>query len=170
MSNGNNLNYLQPEIKWIMDNRGLKAKRFCSILLGGRCGDWEEVNGWDVSLPEGKPEPQDPVLPANGSVSYKVLHLSDIHLDLSYKVGATSVCDLPMGCSNHTAMTDDPAKAACPHAAGRGARVRPQRASTRVPCVVSCGCRHTARPATRPSHAVMLYSRNSETAQTPTSQ
>ena len=95
-----------------MDNRGIKAKRFCSILLGGHCGDWEEVNNWDISLPEGKPEPEEPVLPANGSATYKVLHLSDVHLDLSYKVGATPVCDLPMCCSNHTAMTDDPDKAA----------------------------------------------------------
>ena len=97
-----------------MDNRGIKAKRFCSIMLGGHCGDWEEVNNWDIPLPAGKPEPIEPTLPENGSATYKILHLSDVHLDLGYKVGATTDCGQPMCCSNHTVMTDKPELAAGP--------------------------------------------------------
>ncbi len=48
------------------------------------------------------------------SPKYKVLHLSDVHLDLSYKIGASADCGLPMCCMNTTVMTDDPSKAAGP--------------------------------------------------------
>ena len=52
----------QPEIQWIMDNKGIKAARMCATLLP-KCGDWEEVNGWNIDIPDGKPDPEEPVLP-----------------------------------------------------------------------------------------------------------
>lgn len=105
-------NYL-PEFKWMMDNKGFTAKQFCALVLQGKCGAWEEVNDWEIPIPDGKPEPQEPTLPNEGS-SYKILHLSDIHLDLSYKIGASADCGMPMCCMNTTVMTDDPNKAAGP--------------------------------------------------------
>ena len=57
-----------------MDNRGIKAKRFCSILLGGQCGDWEEVNNWEINLPEGKPEPEEPVLPPVSGINLFLMY------------------------------------------------------------------------------------------------
>ena len=47
-----------------------------------------------------------------GSPTTKVLHISDVHLDLSYKVGTNTDCGLPMCCMNFTEMADDPKKAA----------------------------------------------------------
>ena len=47
-----------------------------------------------------------------GSSSFKVLHLSDVHMDLSYKPGTDSKCGKPLCCTNTTAMTDDPNKVA----------------------------------------------------------
>jgi sphingomyelin phosphodiesterase len=40
------------------------------------------------------------------------LHITDIHLDLSYKVGTESECGLPLCCMNTTEMASDPDKAA----------------------------------------------------------
>jgi hypothetical protein len=45
------------------DNKGIKAGQFCALVLQGQCGDWEEVNDWELPIPEGKPEVEDPVLP-----------------------------------------------------------------------------------------------------------
>ena len=40
------------------------------------------------------------------------MHISDVHLDLSYKVGTTTDCGMPMCCMNFTEMANDPNKAA----------------------------------------------------------
>jgi hypothetical protein len=54
---------LQPEFKYMMDNKGLKASRVCSLVLQGKCGDWEILNNWEIEVPPGKPEPEEPTLP-----------------------------------------------------------------------------------------------------------
>lgn len=43
-----------------------------------------------------------------------MLHLSDVHLDLSYKIGTVADCGMPMCCMNTTVMSDDPNDAAGP--------------------------------------------------------
>ena len=99
-----------------MDNKGLKASRFCALTFQGTCGDWEEVNDWHIEIPNGKPEPEEPTMPDpdHDHPSYKVLHLSDVHMDLSYKIGSLADCNRPMCCTNTSVMTDDPDKAAGP--------------------------------------------------------
>ena len=130
-----------------MDNKGITARKLCALTLQGKCGDWEEVNNWNVRIPEGKPEPVEPELPPvhfiaftlldwascllcaihcifwlfftfiptqEDAPKYKILHLSDIHLDLSYQIGANSDCGKPMCCMNSTGLSDDVSKAAGP--------------------------------------------------------
>jgi len=104
-------NYL-PEIKYMMDNKGLVASRVCSLFLQGKCGDWEIVNNWEIEIPPGKPEPEEPKLPEDDSQMYKVLHISDVHLDLSYTVGSVADCGKPMCCMNTTEMASDTSQAA----------------------------------------------------------
>ena len=41
-----------------------------------------------------------------GSKSSKILHLTDIHLDLGYKVGSNSDCSKPLCCTNDTEMAE----------------------------------------------------------------
>ena len=48
----------------MMDNKGLKASRVCSLVLQGKCGDWEILNNWEIEVPPGKPEPEEPTLPS----------------------------------------------------------------------------------------------------------
>jgi hypothetical protein len=49
----------------MMENRGkeITGGRFCAIVIGGQCADWEEVSKWSVSIPGNKPEVIKPVLP-----------------------------------------------------------------------------------------------------------
>ena len=46
----------------------------------------DEVLNWSVEIPEGKPEFAEPALPEAGAGTIRVLQLTDVHLDLSYKV------------------------------------------------------------------------------------
>ena len=41
-----------------------------------------------------------------------VLHISDVHLDLSYKVGTNVDCGMPMCCMNFTEMANETSKGA----------------------------------------------------------
>ena len=42
----------------------------------------------------------------------RVLHISDVHLDLSYKVGTNVDCGMPMCCMNFTEMANETSKGA----------------------------------------------------------
>ena len=63
--------FWQPEIWYILGVRGKEVTggRFCALVLGGQCADWEDVNSWQIEIPGNKPEVIKPVLP---SVSWKL--------------------------------------------------------------------------------------------------
>ena len=47
-----------------MANSGdIEANKFCGIVFGKGCGDWEIVNDWSVAVPAGKPPTVTPQLP-----------------------------------------------------------------------------------------------------------
>ena len=80
-------------------------------MVGKGCGAWEEINNWEVELPSlppvSGPVPHS-VLPEQGE-SLKVLHITDIHIDLTYTEGSESQCGRPMCCSNTTGLASSPA-------------------------------------------------------------
>ena len=41
----------------------MTGAKICAVIVGGECGDWEEVGAWKVQIPEGKPEIVKPTLP-----------------------------------------------------------------------------------------------------------
>ena len=83
------------------------------MLLGKGCGDWEKVNDWTVDLPDiEKPPIEPPKPPPMGAPTKKILHLSDLHLDLNYMIGANAECDLPMCCSSTVGPAPNPESAA----------------------------------------------------------
>ena len=94
----------------------------CGAVLGKGCGAWQEINDWLVEvsreepvirfyllrfqLPAApKPPVEDPQLPpevrkqfvnflstSKGTPSKKILHLTDVHVDLNYMEGAEADC------------------------------------------------------------------------------
>lgn len=56
------------------------------------------------SLKKFKNKPNFGLYLKTGSPTSKILHLTDIHLDLSYTVGTNTDCGRPMCCSNDTEM------------------------------------------------------------------
>ena len=52
-------------------NGDIISDKFCGIIYGKGCGDWEAVNAWTVAVPGGKPEVITPQLPeVRGSGSH----------------------------------------------------------------------------------------------------
>ena len=45
------------------NTEGFGADRFCGILIGGECGDAQELNSWTVEIPGGKPDIETPEMP-----------------------------------------------------------------------------------------------------------
>lgn len=101
-------------------NLALKPLDVCGIILG-KTGDCPAISSnltdWTIQLPGGKPHPiyeHEPYLPAN-TPSVKILHLTDIHLDLDYEVGKNTQCGKPMCCQNVEADGTSPETSAGPH-------------------------------------------------------
>jgi len=91
-----------PVVEWVILNRRprITGSEVCGAVLGPGCGAWEEINRWEVELPGGKPPVVKPSPPPPDTQQLKVLHITDIHLDLTYTVGNSAECGLPMCCGN----------------------------------------------------------------------
>jgi len=105
-------NYV-PQLEYIFSQRRVHGGEVCAIVLQDGCGASDLVNGWTVDLPNvEKPPVITPALPPPGSPTTKILQISDIHLDLSYTLGANAACDLPNCCMNITGLAEFPEDAA----------------------------------------------------------
>jgi len=105
-------NYV-PGLQYIFENRRVTGQEVCAIVLNNGCGNASHVNDWTVALPSvAKPEVVTPTLPEEGAPTSRILHLSDVHMDLSYEIGAMAACDLPNCCMNVTGQADTPENAA----------------------------------------------------------
>lgn len=68
-----------------MDIPSTTAVLFCSTVFG-LC-DYPDVTEYTVEFPSAKPSNASRPLPS-GKDPLQIVHISDIHVDLSYKVGA----------------------------------------------------------------------------------
>ncbi|KAI1321123.1 Metallo-dependent phosphatase-like protein [Xylariaceae sp. FL0255] len=76
------------------------AQLFCTTIFG-LC-DYPDVTDYTVEFPSAKPS--DAVRPpASGEDPIQVVHISDIHVDLSYEVGASYNCTKNICCRPYTA-------------------------------------------------------------------
>ena len=80
---------------------------FCGVFVGGDCGDQGEINDWYVDVPGDKPEPETVVDPSEASTMLKVLHLADVHVDLTYTPGTPVDCGLPCCCMVGTGLAGE---------------------------------------------------------------
>ena len=69
--------HFQPEIWFILNAKGeeVTGGRFCAVVLGGQCGEWEDVNSWTIPIPGNKP---DVITPTPPPVSRKVQNVVDL--------------------------------------------------------------------------------------------
>jgi len=102
-----------PLFQYIFSERRVSGREACAILMNDGCGAFELINEWTVDLPvHDKPDVVDPQPPAPDAPSRKVLQISDVHLDLSYTVGASADCGEPLCCTNTSGLAKDAADTA----------------------------------------------------------
>ena len=93
----------------------ITAGEVCGAIVGPGCGAWEEINSWTIDIPAKERETAGRAEGPRGEpLRYeedqgsrlmmmflcRVLHIPDIHLDLTYTLGNEAQCDLPMCCGN----------------------------------------------------------------------
>lgn len=82
---------------YIIDNKkGLFGDRICSIVLQDRgCGTVDST--WKIKIPQ---ERAPPVSAPSTGTTFKILHLTDFHLDNLYTPGGNARCDAPLCCQS----------------------------------------------------------------------
>ncbi|XP_052555280.1 sphingomyelin phosphodiesterase [Tympanuchus pallidicinctus] len=77
----------------------LRPTEACGLLLGPRCGRWDILGSWNVSLPAApKPPVRPPRPPPPGAPTARVLFLTDMHWDRRYEAGSEPSCPDPLCC------------------------------------------------------------------------
>ncbi|KHJ94649.1 Ser/Thr phosphatase family protein, partial [Oesophagostomum dentatum] len=83
------------EVVFVLEKAVITPSEICGAFIHD-CGTSEFPFNvmWNISIPGGKPPVQQwPKIPDN-KPTYKVLHLSDIHIDRQYAVGSEAYCQL----------------------------------------------------------------------------
>nr|XP_032647134.1 sphingomyelin phosphodiesterase [Chelonoidis abingdonii] len=77
----------------------LRPAEICGLLVGARCGHWDILSDWNVTLP-GTPKPPlvPPAPPPPGAPSARLLFLTDLHWDQAYAPGSDPACKDPLCC------------------------------------------------------------------------
>ncbi|CAJ0583335.1 unnamed protein product, partial [Mesorhabditis spiculigera] len=88
------------ETMWIAQQILVTPTQICGLLLGNDCDPvFNPFNQtWTLDMPPGKPPVVQPQAPKPGMPTLKVLHLSDIHLDMYYTPGLEADCPEPQCC------------------------------------------------------------------------
>ncbi|KAK3870502.1 hypothetical protein Pcinc_024280 [Petrolisthes cinctipes] len=85
------------EVLHVINNTAYNYDTICGWLLGGHCQS-TELQSWSLSLPDDKPEPSHPEPQQPTPATVKILHLSDLHVDLQYDEGSAVTCAHPLCC------------------------------------------------------------------------
>uniref|UniRef100_A0A8C3D3T0 Sphingomyelin phosphodiesterase n=1 Tax=Corvus moneduloides TaxID=1196302 RepID=A0A8C3D3T0_CORMO len=77
----------------------LRPPEACGLLLGPRCGHWDILGAWNLSLPATpKPPVRPPAPPPPGAPTARILFLTDLHWDRQYVPGSAAACPDPLCC------------------------------------------------------------------------
>ena len=55
--------YWPPLVYMHENTEGFGPQRFCGLLVGGECGEAEQLNDWAIEVPQGKPPVEEPTMP-----------------------------------------------------------------------------------------------------------
>ena len=88
------------EVLTVLDHLALSPEQVCGVIVGDSCASpYNPFSMWNITLPHiPKPPVVPPIPPQAGSPTIRVLHLTDVHIDLKYKEGSNVNCDEPLCC------------------------------------------------------------------------
>ncbi|XP_068026251.1 sphingomyelin phosphodiesterase [Melanerpes formicivorus] len=77
----------------------LRPGEACGLLLGQRCGHWDILADWNLTMPDTpKPPVRPPAPPPPGAPVDHILFLTDLHWDRWYRPGSAVACPDPLCC------------------------------------------------------------------------
>jgi len=82
-------------------NGEVKSADICGMALRGKCElASHRLNDWRLNIPDLDNEPKAPPIDWEEipRSTQKILHLTDVHLQLGYKIGTNAKCGFPMCC------------------------------------------------------------------------
>ncbi|XP_028396329.1 sphingomyelin phosphodiesterase-like [Dendronephthya gigantea] len=93
----------QNEVLSVFDDVGLSPKEVCGYILGPTCAQVRSLYpDWNISLTTVPKPPVHPTpLPKTGSPTFKILHLSDVHIDHQYAENTSTDCGEPLCCRKY---------------------------------------------------------------------
>lgn len=94
----------EPVVLDVAKESKLSTSDVCSLALS--CSSiTNPILEWNVTLPDTpKPPVVSPTHPLPDSPTFKILQLSDIHIDFEYQPGAIADCDQPLCCRNSSTL------------------------------------------------------------------
>lgn len=111
--NATNYGAVLTQVLYFADVQGLDGQHICNMLSSKFCSAPTALPLNTTSLFP-KPKPVNAVAPKASGKRVKVLHLTDIHLDPRYYVGAEATCSGYMCCRVNTFNTSSPNKVLFP--------------------------------------------------------
>uniref|UniRef100_A0A914VBV9 Sphingomyelin phosphodiesterase n=1 Tax=Plectus sambesii TaxID=2011161 RepID=A0A914VBV9_9BILA len=90
----------QDEFIYVIGQIVVNPSEICALFIDG-CGTPPidpTKSTWTLPIPDNKPPYVTPKQPAANAPTLKVLHLSDLHIDMQYKPGTEGDCSEPMCC------------------------------------------------------------------------
>ncbi|KRT84121.1 hypothetical protein AMK59_1728, partial [Oryctes borbonicus] len=89
-----------PDVLPILNVTKISVAQICSLCLGEVCGDVQNpLHDWEIKFPSvPKPVLKERIDYVEGAPTFKVLHLSDTHLDPNYEEGSPANCEEPLCC------------------------------------------------------------------------
>lgn len=91
---------------YLMEPSSYDGQLYCHFL-GEKACPLPETPKFDLSGYWPKKQPKHEVAPKPGNETYNVLHISDFHLELAYKIGTEANCSQTMCCTPHS-FNEDP--------------------------------------------------------------
>ncbi|CAH1103351.1 unnamed protein product [Psylliodes chrysocephalus] len=92
-----------PELVPAYNTSNLEPSKTCSMIFGESCGSVSnEIHEWDIETPENHLQAIEEKFPKVEVPTFKVLHLSDTHLDPDYAEGSPTNCEEPLCCRNYS--------------------------------------------------------------------
>ena len=91
------IHQMADHVEFIRKNSKLKPTEICGILMGSQCFIGRSENlYWKLDVPKRRGTPRSNKEKSTKLI--KILHLTDIHMDLSYQSGSDTKCDEPLCC------------------------------------------------------------------------
>lgn len=88
-------------ILYIINQTKVSSDELCSVLMGHECSTflnrtYSNMTFWNMALPPKQHLFKQPY--ANTNLKFKILHLTDVHLDLFYAPDSNAKCNEPLCC------------------------------------------------------------------------